>query len=722
MRLANGSDDARAATRRPAVAAQPRAAARRRLAAGLAAAWLAAAGVVAGEAAAQLRAAGVREAETTEIAPFRLISVEGYVEGRYWRDLDDSTVLSGPVGSGDTQRTQQTLTSLGGTVFLMTHSYVYHPNFLLLDLGAGPVGFRNGYTYNGLETQNTTTTYDLAGRATFLRNKPYNGALFYDRKTDSYPVGPSQSLLTENTKYGFEFALLRPVIRAPVHVDAYRFHSKGRGTDQIIDESIDEANVRAEYAWGKAGDTSFRYQAVQNDSQSGSVGLPIQATRSRTNRADLDTYLSFGDRGQYDLTNTVSYSAIDYTSNAATIADNQTFRFDVNFRARPTDALQTRARYQFDSYDQQAGTGPQSGRLNAVNAGATYQPAERFSATLDALASASRSTALDADLIGLNGSLNGWQGIGFGEIAANYGVNWFKRDQTANEPFGQVVGERHVLPGLAWVPLNRPQVVPGSVVVSNVQRTQTYAEGRDYLLRVIGLVTQIQRTIEGAIVDGQEVLVDYSYDTGGTYGLTEFDNAIDLTWRLKQYFSIYARYTDTSPRLNYGAPTAPLNPATTTLYGSRADLPFELLGYNMQLGGLAEWEDRREVISPYRRTLYEAYFETSLPLIARGALRVGGLKQATEYDLTPEDNVTTRTVTLRLWTAFRIGLRLEAQGTRTRDTGSPQVEREYWQATLKAIWRIRQVLLTLDGGRTKEFRGAVERTHSTGRLTLRRDF
>jgi hypothetical protein len=218
------------------------------------------------------------------------------------------------------------------------------------------------------------------------------------------------------------------------------------------------------------------------------------------------------------------------------------------------------------------------------------------------------------------------------------------------------------------------------------------------------------------------VLIDYQYDTGGTYALSDFVNNFDLSWNLKNYFSVYARYFDSSPSLISGMPTAPLNPIQSTIFGSRADVPLEWDWVELKLGGYAEWEDRRELISPYQRSTFEAYVESSIPFITRGGIRVGARQQDTTYALTPLQDVDSTTYNLRFWSRFRNGIALSLDATRTSDRGAPQVTRDYMMMSAKALWRIRRFLLTFDLSRTRETQGDRQSTHTVGEVRLRRDF
>jgi hypothetical protein len=227
--------------------------------------------------------------------------------------------------------------------------------------------------------------------------------------------------------------------------------------------------------------------------------------------------------------------------------------------------------------------------------------------------------------------------------------------------------------------------------------------------------------VGGAIVDGQEVLVDYQFDTGGTYVLDELVNSAELRWSYQNYVSLYTRWFDSAPTLVSGTPTFVINPVTSTLYGVRADIPFRWLEEDLAVGGFAEWEDRRETISPYKRSTLNAYAQATLPLVVRGGLRIGLNQQNTEYDYTPDLDVDSRTYNLRLWARIN-GFDLSLDSTRTRDTGSPRVEREYTNTILRAAWRVRRLLLTLEAARTKETQLQVERTQTRGQFIVRRDF
>lgn len=668
------------------------------------------------------QATGTRIVESAATAFYRMTGIDGYARLTYWRDSNENVAAPSGADPAAALRSHQAVSDLRGEVFLMTHGYVYHPNLLLLDLGAGLVFDRNSYTSDGMVTSSRATPYNITARARFLRDKPYRGGLYFERTNDSQAVGPAQSLSTQNKRYGVDFSLLAPVTPVTLNLSANRFHTLGKGAEQVIDDRIDEVNFRAERIFRGVGESRFRYQAIKDDSRSGSLGLPIRATRSRTERADLDTSLAFGARKEYELTHSVSLNTLNYTADEDTAVDSRQLRFNLQLRGRPATDLQTHARYQVDHNDQRAQASRQTSRVEALNAGLSYQPSPELGGALEASETLERSSVLSSSQLGFNGSVRYRYALPLGELTAGYGVNYLWRDQIAVEPVAHVVGERVTLAGTNPVTLRNPQVIAGSVVVSNVQRTQVFVEGNDYVLSQIGLNTRIQRLIGGNILDGQEVVIDYDFDTGGTYTRTQLDNTVELAWNLKSYASVYARYLDSAVHLIAGTPNAPLNPIRSTVYGVRADVPLALLAQEVHLGGSAEREDRREALAPFQRSTFEVFGETTLPQMARGGLRVAARQTTTAYTHTPEQDVDQKSYNAKLWARFPNGVDVSFEATRTSDTGAAQATRQSTSTLAKARWRVRRFLMTLELGRVHEAQGPTQRTHTRGRLELRRNF
>ena len=639
-----------------------------------------------------------------EIAPFRLTGVEGYVSARYLRD-EFTTQQPGA-------RSRQALGDLREEVFVMTHSYVYHPNFLTLDIGAGPILQRGRFSADSGDTSSSGTLYNLSARAAFLRDKPYRGSLFYEHLNPTLAVSPGSVMTQGNTRYGFDFSMLAPV---PVNVDGTRSRTQGSGADRIVDDRIDQFNLRASQPIGRLGTTQFRYQSTRQDSMSGSPNLPVQRTNFDRRNYQLDTRLRFGARQEYDLFNLLAFDTQAYSISQGVLPERKDRRFLLDLRGRHSERLNSFGTYNFSSTDQ----GDQSSTFNAGSAGLSYSPANDLTLQLGARADDNRTTQFAVRSQGADGSVQYKRSLGPGVVSASYALRYDRRDQRAAAPQANIIGESVTLTGTSPIALSQQRVIAGSVVVSNVARTKTFTEGFDYLLSVLGLQTRLQRLVGGNILDGQNVLVDYTFDVGGTFAFNQTDHTLNVNWGLASYVNVYFRYLDSSPQLTSGAPTTPLNAIQSTLYGARADVPLNL-PLEPVLGGSYEQENRRETIAPYRRQQHEVYVQTEEPFFGRGNIRVSARGANQEFENSAQ-SVRLAGYGLSLWTRHPLGIDLSANMSYERDTGGG-VPRTRLLTTARAQWRYRRASVTMDFTRTRETQGAFERNRTLAQILLRRDF
>lgn len=648
-----------------------------------------------------------------EVAPFRIIEIEGHVLAHYlW---DDSVTRMPLYGQAGTSESRQGQSSTRLEPFLLAHAYVYHPNLLMLDLGGGPVIDRGRYTSDGDTTQASKSLYNLQARATFLREKPYRGGVFFEHLNPVQSVGPGQVMLTESERYGFDFALLDPVTPMPLTLDVSRSHTQGHSADRTQNDRVDLLRLGARSSLGKLGDTQMSFSTQLQESESGSLGLPIQATRSRHSNFGADTRLHFGANRQYELFNTIAFTRSGTSRVGGVIGERRDTRFGLDLSARPSDRLSGYARYHFDDVAEI----DQTSSAHALNGGLTYRVSPELSATLGAKGQSARSTQMRSTQAGLDGSLTYRARLLAGEASASYAVAYSTHDQQASQAQGRVIGEVLALSDITPVPLRRTQVVDGSVVVTNGTRTQVFIEGLDYVLSTIGVTTRIRRLVGGNILDGQEVLVDYAYDVGGTYASAQLDQMLSLGWSLANLLGAYVRVSDASPRIRSGAPTFERNPAQDWLIGARLDwLAWDPM--DLYLGGNAEHQQHREAIAPYERRSWEAYAQMALPGV-RGTLRIATRRSRSDYADRPLQGVDLSATDLRLWFRLPVGVDVNLDAGRTRDVGA-EVARSHSYLVAKAQWRVRRFLVTFDLGRTHEQQGGTSRRHGRGSLLLRRDF
>lgn len=642
-----------------------------------------------------------------EFAWFRVTGIEGHVGSRYVSDAADNARAG--------VQSSQKQTDLRGEVFVLTHSYVYHPNFLLLDLGAGPVFERGTSVLDGVETTSHANLYDLTARAAFLQEKPYRGSVYYEHLNPTLSVSPGQVLSQESEAYGLDFSLLDPVSPVPLHLSAARSRQRGSGIDRVIDDRLDQATLRGGRAFGRGGYTQFTYHVTQLESRSGSPQLPTQRTLSGGENAGIDTRIQWGERRQYDFLNLLTYSRQSYSVAPVEVPTVSDARALLRFQAQPSKALTGLGSFSYG----QSQRGNRTARNRDAAAGVTYISSPELTASLGVRADDSRATELSVDSAGADASAQYTKRTSFGTGAAGYAIRYERRDQTAALAQVQVVGERVTLVGTTPVTLARTRVIAGSVVVSNTTRTQTYVDGVDYVLTVVGIETRIQRTVGSNIFDGQDVLIDYTYDAGGTFASTQIDQTVNLNWTLQRYGSTYLRYFDSTPRLTAGTPTVPLNRVRSTLIGARMDLALEF-GPLQGIGGFVEHENRLETIAPYVRTSHEVYVQTEIPGVTYAGLRLS--KRGNRVDSeTPTGDSDLVAYDVSAWWRNAAGLDLSASATRERERAAP-LPRTRTSGLVRAVWRVRQLTTTLDVSRVRDEQLGQTQTRTFGHLQVRREF
>jgi hypothetical protein len=638
-----------------------------------------------------------------EVAAFRLTGVEGYASVRYLRDEYATRQLDAA--------SRQDQADLREELFLMTHSYVYHPSFLALDLGAGPVFQRARTSLDGVDGSSSGTQYNLSARASFLRDKPYRGSLFYERLNPTVTVAPGSVVSQENKRYGFDLSLAAPL---RLDIDGSRVRARGTSPDRIVDNQTDQFSLRASQRIGGLGLARFRYDFTGLGSSNGSPNLPIQSTTIDRNYYQIDTHLRYGEAQKYDLYSIASFEKQTYAIGSGGLPERNTRRLRLDLRGRESQRLNVFATYDYSSTDQTVSVVS----LESASAGMSYDLTKELLLRLNARAQDIGGNQFDVRSRAADALVQYMRPLGPGMLNANYSLRYEQRDQQASAPQANIIGEAITLAGTTPVALARQRVVAGSVVVNNAARTQTFVEGIDYLLTLVGLQTRVQRIVGGSIVDGQDVAVDYAYDPGGTYAATQTDQTLNVDWSLGSYVNLYVRYVDQAPELRAGAPTTPLNAVQSTLYGTRMDMPLNL-PIDVAIGGLYQREIFRETISPYRREQAELYVRSEPPF-GSGQIRLGARRVNQDFERSPQD-VRLVGYDLSVLTRHAHGVTVSANATYERDTGAPLL-RTRQLATARAQWRYRRADLTMDFVRSRESQDGYERRRSLVQILLRRDF
>ncbi|UCE88359.1 MAG: hypothetical protein JSW10_08340 [Pseudomonadota bacterium] len=644
-----------------------------------------------------------------EIKTFKLMNVEGHAALRYL--LNETKSQSG--GSSGTS----SLATGEADIFVMTHSYMYHPNFLQMDLGAGPLWVYNRVKAPGLESEFDDLTYNLSTHFRFLDSRPTPFHLYYDHLNPTVAVSFTESIVVTNEKYGFNLGVRPRHGKVNFTLDGFRSTTDGEGLTQVIDDTLDQATARIYTPLKNSGYTQLQFQTQSRTSAGGTRDVPITPTTVDTNTANLDSRANMGKRQQFRLTTIATWlqQQIDL--------EREEFRFAPRLRWQHNKDLASFYRYQFFTADEELTAGGSQDTTNhAGSAGANYTLGEYLAIDGDVHFEDNKTRVdnnqapdFDLQVYGARGSVLYRLPLAFGTLSLNGAIGYDINDQQSSVSTLSVQDERHQLNGTQRVPLNSDFIITSTIVVFNENRNQIYTEGVDYLITIIGATTFIQRIAAGGIPDGSIVSVDYSFETGGTVKYSNLGQNYQANLDFLRYYNAYVRYRDNNVDILAGTPTVPIGEASTVTVGARADVP---VWREVMLGGEAQYEEQEGNILSYDQTRYNVYVD--FPIRARSTIRFDWRRVLRDNIGSTEDVDLTRYLfRLRSRPYKRLGLTFEL--TDEEDVGST-VPRETQRALLRLNWPIRKLLVGMQASFRRQSQGQSRTDDTMVRAEVRRVF
>jgi len=636
-----------------------------------------------------------------EINAFTMTNVESELALRYLYD-EQTLFTSGIKSQQDIRPTFQEEYSVN------TDSYVFHPNLLSMNLGASFLLDQSSVETLTGENSENEKLLGYNAKLDFLKKKPYPMSIYYTKANPSVSVGLAGRFIQENIKYGVDMALLQPVTPVQITVNAYRQLVSGEGLDQITDDDLEHASVRLYRPYNKGDHMQLSYQIDNRDSRSGNPNLEIVPRTTSTTSTHFDSRNWLGGRRSGELIVNASYNTQEE------FPKREELRVNPMINWQHGQLLRSFYRINYNKSSEEEIDIEQANLISGLG-----YSGENNTASFDVHGENNESTNLEFQNVGANYNITHSRPIGLGSMKVSYSGSMDYRDQTATEETFQVFGEVHILVDTTPVTLRHDFVVKDDldnpIEVWNEGRTQLFMEGQDYFILDVGSQTQIQRNASGNIISGQTVLVDYIYNTGGTFAYDLQSNNLHLSWFPSSFYELYARYLESTQTLREGTPSTPLNSLTSITYGLRADRPL-LSGIN--LGGEIYLEDRDEDINPFTRKNIDAYVEFPLPRLTN--LRLSARRFLVDNENSVEDVDLTGYIA-RLQTRPWLRARLSYEFSYETDIGGT-TDRTLAIQRLQLGWAYRQLSLTADAHYSVEEQGVTERERWAIRFILSRTF
>ncbi|MDH5444213.1 MAG: hypothetical protein OEY52_01580 [Gammaproteobacteria bacterium] len=641
-----------------------------------------------------------------EIAAFKFTGVDGNVAIQ--RHTDEQ--LQGEVGGS---KTRYALTTNEEEFNFLTYSYIYHPNLLSMDLGGGVL-----LTQNKLETTSDRKEYDddlysVTARLKFLENKPYPVTLYYEQTTPSVSATYSERFVLENKKTGINAAINQPVLPFSMNLEAFEQKQEGSGSTQIINNRTEQVQWRAYRSLGKNGHGQLTYYVNRFHSESGIVGQAINERDIKSESASLDTSFDFGTTNQLSLTNLLSV----YTQD--NLPKREEFRWAPNLSWQHTE--DTSSFYRIDYYDvtvEQHDTLTRSGAM-----GFRSNLTETVGVNGEIHGEKTDSKDFSNERTGLTGSLSYTYPFTSGKFSIAAGGEYSESDRKA--PTNEIeklaepirLGDVSQKSELAF----HHVTTITSVIHADPDRRGVVilVEGVDYKIELppggIG-PAYIWRLGTENLTSGESVLVDYKYKSGGTVTYSNTSGNLHTQLDFFNHFSIYSNYSESDSEVEQGFSSIPISSTKRNRYGARMDHPF--LEDSLKIGLETYREYYEDEISPYSREQHDAYIQTSV--FSSGQFRVAARRLIQDNLYTVEDvDIHRQSANLRLFPWPRSSLVFQISNE--KDVGG-SIPRRIKEKSITGQWRIRKLILSLDGRSVVETVGSFEREHNTLSARVNREF
>jgi hypothetical protein len=517
-----------------------------------------------------------------ELKPFGLLDTNASLSIRYL--LDENSRQS--EGAAETFENRTTWEQ---DLFLLSRSYVYHPLFLNMELGAGPLLVQQQFDSDAGSNSNNESLLNLYTRFNFLDLKSYPFSLFFRRSHPSITTSLSGRFLTQHDEYGLTGSKLFVGKNANFVYDLLHRDVEGSGLETVLDEDEDRGRFKFTTSYRGSDRLSIGYDSFTRNSASGSLGLPIQESRIEQDRAEITAQNRFGSNRQFSLNQSLVQLKQENESTVSSQQDD--LLYTASGRWRNTEAVQSTLNYQFNR-SERTGSDVDS---HILGVGYNHKVADSFDYNVLANHENSAQTGFDRKRTGL-GLTGNYSGTArFGSYTLNASVRQNRTDQESFSDTVQIFDEPVTLVGTTPVDLANEFVIAQSVVVTNSAGTQVFVEDEDYRLIVVGSVTSIQRLIDGNIFDGQTVFVDYEYQTSGTAKFDQFNGTALATANFLRYFNGRVRYSHSDSNVISGELTTPINDFELYELILGVDVP---VSRSWNVGAELRHVDRNEEIAP----------------------------------------------------------------------------------------------------------------------------
>jgi hypothetical protein len=471
------------------------------------------------------------------------------VDARYkWEDVERQTPINESKTTSQEFRESVTIDTMG---------WIYHPNLMEYHLSFEPEWQQESFHQSPSATdpnhtygRNTSLlAYDVD--TTLLKRKPLSLNLFANRKTAQIDFTNAQDSDLESDSWGSRLNFTNPTL--PISV-AWARREYDRTGFYHSQEDRDEAQVTIRHN-AKSSTTQLN---VRYDNADSTTRTPFDTTNIglTTTSTELTNALSIADDNRVRLDSQLYNMQADYTD-----LDENTWLVSENLFWTHSKNLMTRYRADYSRREFDDAVNEET----RLSADLTHHLLDRL--TTDAGAAAAFNNYVggsedlyQADLGFLYRRPMPWGSVELG-AAYDYGVT--RRSGSENTIPTDM---RLTLSTGTETLLDKENVLLESIVVTDLAGAIVYTENIDYQIDTLGPDVRISRTLLGAIAEGQQVVVHYSYRIDAGYDDSRFGQK--YRFNLALWSCLYLAYVHShidQDILSGEPPNDPLDDTSDTL-------------------------------------------------------------------------------------------------------------------------------------------------------------
>jgi len=481
--------------------------------------------------------------------------------------------------SGEKINEKQQSYYYSGGLFLSAGTYLLHPNFCVLDLGASymPGSGRDNYM-NAPDFSEVRTVKHLNFMSTFFSQKKFNilASASYD---ESYAKRENMTNIKSTSKY-YGGSVIYSNKFLPFTLDFFR-----RKLEQVEIQTgrkliMDQINLS-----GRA-DQSFsswdHQQLIYSHKIVSSLNENNFYTSNTADEVDFTSKIDVGAKKIFTFNTTISniYQRGTYNYGRFQAMEDLVVTLPANFKFHTN--------YNLYNIQQPFGKTLQYISTNYL----THQLFKSLSSRIYIEYTQLRNKFYAESNSKTGFDLNYTKKIPWGVLQLSYGYFRYHQNYSADSAELNIMNEEYQLTDGKIVLLRRAYVAKSSVVVKDVTGTIYYQQGLDYLLVEHGNYLEILRVPSGQIPNNGTVYIDYtvvqprsySYDADNHVFATNFSL---LKGRLDLYYRLSLQNYKNLDHTDYIS----LNYFTQQVVGFR-------IGFDLINGG-AEYENYKSTILPY---------------------------------------------------------------------------------------------------------------------------